>query len=363
MLDHVSRTNTVREVLFVTSSLDYCGAGRALVHLAKGLQRDRFAGRVVVLGRETPWCDELRQTGVDLDVLGWRRPIDFLGIVNPIHVLNRMLGKRSGLVVAWGMGAVWAAVLGGLAWPSRLHVGAATSSSWPSRLLLRRAGRILALGEAEAQRYRRLGVPGQRITLVAPGVPLCERPAEPATLPGLPDDARLVLCVGPIEQHKGHRDAAWAMDILRLVHPRLHLVILGQGPATDAVGRLVASNQMHAFVHLAGPVADVAPWLARAEVVWVPSLRPAGRFTVLEAMAAGRPVVASDLPELAELVVQGQTGYLVPPGDKVSLARQTRLLLDYPDLARQMGEAGSQRVREHFSLPAFQQGVAAWLES
>jgi glycosyltransferase involved in cell wall biosynthesis len=124
----------------------------------------------------------------------------------------------------------------------------------------------------------------------------------------------------------------------------------------------VASNDLHDCVHLTGPVADVGPWLARAEVVWAPSLRDGGRFAVLEAMATGRPVVASDVPALAELVVAGQTGYLVPPGDKAGLARQTRLLLDQPDLARQLGLAGRQRVSERFGLEAFCASVAAWLE-
>src|SRR5262249_6831392 len=153
---------------------------------------------------------------------------------------------------------------------------------------------------------------------VAPGVPVPDTLPQPARLEGLPDDARVVLCLGPLGPHKGHRDAAWALDMLRLVHPQAHLVVPGRGPAIDSVRRLVHSNHLYDCVHLVGPVADVLPWLARAEVVWVPSLRPGGRFAVLEAMAAGRPVVGSNLPGLAELVVAGQTGYLISPGDKVA---------------------------------------------
>src|SRR5262249_47302728 len=85
-------------------------------------------------------------------------------------------------------------------------------------------------------------------------------------------------------------------------------------------------------------------------VVWVPSLREGGRGAALEAMAAGRPVVANALPGLAELVVDGQTGSLVKPGDKPQRARATRLLLDDPGRARALGEAGRRPAEEAFGV-------------
>jgi glycosyltransferase involved in cell wall biosynthesis len=73
----------------------------------------------------------------------------------------------------------------------------------------------------------------------------------------------------------------------------------------------------------------------------------------LEAMAAGRPVVASRLLALAEIVIDGKTGFLIEPGDKVALARKTRLLLDDPQHGRQMGEAGRLRVEQEFPASQF----------
>jgi glycosyltransferase involved in cell wall biosynthesis len=87
-------------------------------------------------------------------------------------------------------------------------------------------------------------------------------------------------------------------------------------------------------------------------VVWSPDRSGGSTNAVLEAMAAGRPVVASRLPGLAEVVAEGETGFLVPRGDKAALARRTRLLLDDPARRRQMGEAARQRAREHFGVAA-----------
>jgi glycosyltransferase involved in cell wall biosynthesis len=86
--------------------------------------------------------------------------------------------------------------------------------------------------------------------------------------------------------------------------------------------------------------------------VWLPSRADRGATSALEAMAAGRPVVASRWPGLAEVVADGETGVLVPPGDKAALARETRLLLDDSERRRRMGEAGQRRAADRFSVGA-----------
>src|SRR5581483_1337666 len=80
--------------------------------------------------------------------------------------------------------------------------------------------------------------------------------------------------------------------------------------------------------------------LARADVVWVPSLAECGRQVALEAQAAGRPVIASRLPGLAAVVADGKTGLLAPPNDPPTWAALTRRLFDDPELARRLGDAG-----------------------
>src|SRR5262249_18324101 len=109
-----------------------------------------------------------------------------------------------------------------------------------------------------------------------------------------------------------------------------------------------AAVQVLAGVHFTGADADVPALMSRAEVVWVPGRVECGMQVVLEAMAAGRPVVASNWPRLAELIREGETRYLVPPGDKTAIARQTQGLLTDAALRRSMGEAARRRVAEHF---------------
>jgi glycosyltransferase involved in cell wall biosynthesis len=337
----------VPKVLLVVPSLDYGGAARQACLLAAGLPREGLDVRVCALRCRAPWADELAAAGAAVDVLGWRRPFDVL----PLAALRRLLrAYRPDVVHAWGPAALRA--VAAFRASARLLVSAALPPGGApgavDRWLLRRADGVLASGLAQAQRYRRLGVAAQRLHVLRPGVSAAETgPA--AAAPELPPQARVVLGVGPLAPHKGFRDAIWAFDILRFLYDDLRLVLLGEGPARGPLEHFARVAGVAADVHFLGEVPSVGPWLERAEVVWVPSLRPAGVGAALEATAAGRPVVASDLPELREAVADGETGLLFKPGDKAALARQTRALLDDARLRRRLAAGAREHVRKHFS--------------
>ncbi len=239
------------------------------------------------------------------------------------------------------------AALGGVRGLGRLFVSAAAAPGrqvpWPDRWLLRRADAVVAFGEAEADRCRRLGV--RRVAVVAPGVRTAPAPVAAVNTP----PGRLIFGVGPLRPRKGFRDAVWALDILRYLYEDLHLVLVGDGPDRPRLEQFARTAQVERRVIFTGRLPDPAPWLHASDVVWVPSRVGGGVGAALEAMAAGRPVIAARLPALAEIVVEG-VGLLVPPGDKTELARQTRFLLNDPDRRRAYGEAGRRRAAEHFSV-------------
>jgi glycosyltransferase involved in cell wall biosynthesis len=338
----------VRKVLLVIDSLDCGGPARLLCHLAAGLPPAQV--RVCVLGEETRWCADLGAVGIGVEVLGWKRLLD----PRPLFALRRLIAReRPSIIHAWGHRAAWPLLLSRCCRPGALYLSAALPPTRHlallKRSLLRQCGRVVAIGQAEAATYRQLGVPDSRLRVVRPGVRVTEvTSAADSRL--LPAEARVLLAVGPIAMHKGHREAVWALNVMRCLYDNVHLVIVGKGPDEERVRRFSELIHMNPWVHFTGEVADVRPWLARADVVWVPSLREGGRQTALEAMAASRPVVASRLPGLAEVIDDGRTGYLVNPGDKAELCRQTRILLEYPDLRRQMGEAARQQVADRFTV-------------
>src|SRR5205823_752781 len=121
---------------------------------------------------------------------------------------------------------------------------------------------------------------------------------------------------------KGFCEALRAADYLNYPFPELRLHIVGAGPFESTLRRFRKATYFGSNVHLEGSHARGADRLATAEVCWVPSLSATGRQVALEALAAGTPVIASDLPHLRE-IIGSENGLLVRPGSPIALAQAT----------------------------------------
>lgn len=195
-----------------------------------------------------------------------------------------------------------------------------------ARAVLRRAEAVVCPSAALAGEAARLGA--RQIEVVASGVDLPPEIGEEADPPE-------VLYAGRLSPEKG---------VLELVEAAkgMNLVVAGDGPLRDRVPMAMG------FV----PPAELAELYGRAAVVACPSHREGFGVACLEAMAHGRPVVAGAVGGLLDLVVNGETGILVEPGNVPALrAALERLLVDR-ELRRRMGEAGRKRAADHFSWAA-----------
>lgn len=166
------------------------------------------------------------------------------------------------------------------------------------------------------------------------------------------DDAPVqVVSVGRLAAPKDF--ATLVAAVARLPEGRAHLRVFGDGPFRSELEAQKQALGLDAAVEFAGEVPDVRPHLEDADVFVLSSLSEGMPVSILEAMAAGLPVVASALPGLEEVVVDGETGLLVAPGDAAALAAGLGRLVDDPALRRSLGTAGRARAEEHFSLPAW----------
>jgi glycosyltransferase involved in cell wall biosynthesis len=342
-------------LLHLISNFKYGAAAKQVLTLAPLLARDDIEMQVAVLGGEAPWCARLRDLGVAVTICGWRRYVD----LHPFLRFRRLLlSFHADLVHTWDLPVLRAAAMF-VEFRHLIVSQALPTSHEPTlltaadRWLIRNAAAVVAATEWEARRYLGAGVPPPQLARIPLAVePHSEGAAspEPALVSSrLPANARLLVCVGPVERCKGFRDAIWALDILKYLYDDLHLIIAGEGPERGALEQFARAVGADDRVHFVGAQADIAHWLQRSEIVWVPSIAASGRSVALEAMAAGKPVIASSVGGLPDIIVPGQCGWLVPPGDKAALARQTRFLLDNDSQRRQFGDAGKQRVRESFA--------------
>src|SRR5256885_12380726 len=148
---------------------------------------------------------------------------------------------------------------------------------------------------------------------------------------------RVLLCVGRLEPQKG---VDVAIRALREI-PDAQLVVLGEGPQRGELEQLARELDVH--VYLPGRVPDVAAWLRRADLLVHPVRWEGFGLALLEAMLASLPVVATAVSSIPEIVVDGETGLLVPPDRPTELADAISSLLADPDRAAALGRAGLAR--------------------
>jgi len=149
---------------------------------------------------------------------------------------------------------------------------------------------------------------------------------------------------------KGHRVLLEAIAKVRRSLPRAHFALVGDGPERAALQRRIAELDLGGHVTLLGTRYDVPAILSRADAACLPSLAEGLPNAVMEAMAAGLPVVATAVGGTPELVDDGITGHLAAPSDARALAEKLVELLSNPQRAASMGERGRAKVRDEMSL-------------
>jgi len=210
------------------------------------------------------------------------------------------------------------------------------------RALARRAARIIAITESLARfQVERVGLPRDKVEVIHYGLDAVP-PAWGTNPPDpVPLDARVLLAVCRLEPQKG---VDVAIRALRDV-PGAHLVVLGEGPQRAELERL--ARELDVPVYLPGRVPDVTAWMRRADVLVHPARWEGFGLALLEAMLASRPVVATRVSSIPEIVVDGETGLLVPPDDPAALASALNRVLADP---AGYGERGQERARAEFSV-------------
>ncbi len=355
-------------VCHIVTRLAVRGVPRHVIDMAVALDPERYVVQVLT-GHSEPGEGDLWQEALDLGIAVRRIPalqrrIDLSGDVLALWQLYRYLRaypfdivhthiSKAGMLGR--MAAHWAGV------PQVLHTYHGVPLEWAGsglaarlfRLCERRVSRstsaLVAVSQALKNDLLQMGIGkakrmhviynGVHTAMLAEGIGAQVVSASP-----------LLLCIGSLTQEKGLAVLLKALPELRVHFPNLGLCLVGDGPLKEDLQRLVRELNLDTCVHFVGIVDDVRPWLAACAVLVMPSLSEGMPLAVVEAMAMGRPVIASSVGGLPEVVVEGETGLLVEPGDSHRLAQQIGSLLQKPSELRRMGANGRQRAMRHFTL-------------
>jgi glycosyltransferase involved in cell wall biosynthesis len=358
----------VLKVLQLIPTLDRSGAEKQMALLARDLPRDRYHVEVAALTRLGPIQADLEAFGVPVTLIGKRHKLDPLALSrltqllkkNYFHILHTWLFAAHvyGRVAARRVGVpvVVASEMAVDLWKGK-------AERTVDRLLAPWVDRVVGNSQAVVDFYRGLGIPDDKLIRIYSGID--DEPV-PAILRenvlaefGWPADASLIVYAGRLAPQKGVEDLLHALDILQHVRPRMRALIVGEGPSRSRLEARARGFALLDRVRFTGHRDDVPRLLTAADLLVLPSLYEGLPNVVLEAMQVRKPVVATAAPGTTELVIDGQTGLLVPMRQPVPLAEAMRRLLDDPDLARRLGEAGHARVAAEFRTATMVERFAA----
>jgi glycosyltransferase involved in cell wall biosynthesis len=328
--------------------------------LASGLPRNDFDVHVAVLTHTGPLEAALHEAGIPTTLIGKRWKIDPFSYWRLKQHIARLQPDivHTWLFAANGYGRQ-AAIAAGV---PHIVAGERCVDPWKSSLqfaidrqLAKRTERIVTNSSGVQDFYVRHGLPQEKFVVIPNGI----RPASPENPVSreelldelkLPSDARLIGAVGRLWPQKRVKDLIWAIDLLKSTRDDAHLVIVGDGPQRWRLERYRDQNQIPERVHFLGQRNDVPRLMPHFDCLWLASEYEGQSNAIMEAMAAGVPVIATDIPGNRDLVVNDATGYLIPLGDRFEFTRRTHWLLEDEALRRRLGDAGRQRMLTEFTV-------------
>lgn len=366
----VGESNTicrVIKILLLIPTLDRSGAEKQLALLATHLPRPEFSVHVAALTRSGPYAAELERAGIPVTVLGKRFKCDPVAYWR----LRRLLKEQCpDILHTWLFAAnSYGRLAAGSKPPFKIVVSERCVDSWKSgwqlaldRRLVSRTTRLVGNSHSVADFYRQLGVPNNHLAVVHNGIdvsaiPEAERAAAREKM-GIPTAAHVVGFIGRLAKQKRLEDLIWAFELVRVQEEQSFLVIAGDGPERERLESFAHKLQISDRVKFLGHRDDAPALLPAFDLFCLASDFEGLSNSIMEAMAAGLPVVASDIPPNRELVVHGETGYLAPVGDRVAFAQLAQRLLLDSSLARQFGSAGRTRIETDFSVKKMVDGYA-----
>lgn len=347
------------KLLLVIPTLDRSGAEKQFTLVATRLPRDEFDVRAVALTRGGPYEAALREHGIPLEVLNKRWKFDF----RALGQLRRIIADfQPDILHTWLFAAnAYGRIVAGKRSRPKVVVSEQCVDSWKSgwqkwldRRQISRTARLIGNSQAVVEFYRNLGVPNEKLSIVLNGV---EFPARQESNRGemlaqfdIPANARVVGYVGRLAKQKRVHDIVWAFQLLRQLTDNVYCLIVGDGPEREELTKLAIHMGCDHLMRFVGHREDALQLIGVMDVMWLASEFEGMSNSLTEAMAAGIPVVATDIPPNRELVVDGETGYLVKLGDSVGFAQFTDRILADPPLAARLGHAGKERAKQLFSI-------------
>lgn len=336
------------KVALILHELLFGGTQKQTIELAKNLDRDRFTPEIWKLCKGTDFQDEILENKITLVSLGNCRKVGPWTLKRLYFQIRRT--KPDIMLLLTVVPNIWGRIFG-----KRLDVpviiGTLRSGDCDERQYERwlwdKADHFIGNSKAMADKIMRYGVREDQITTVINGLDpgfFC-----PPTEEKDPTK-KIVLCVARLAPDKNHPTLVEAFKQVAAANPDAELWIVGNGPDHSYINRLVMHSGVSDRIKMFPGTRNPVPFYQQASILVLSSVKEGLPNAVLEGMSCGLPVVSTNVGGLPEVIVDGETGLLVPPRNPTELAKGINTLLSQKDLCERMGRAGRQRVIENYSI-------------
>ncbi|MCI0557585.1 MAG: glycosyltransferase [Nitrososphaera sp.] len=335
------------------------GAEKMLISLAGNLDRSRYRSYACLL--KDGWLNtQLQRLGIETILVPQRRSLDFRWLLR----LSRVLKERSIRVMhahefAMNVYGSLLSKMTGIPIIATVHGKNYYWVKWRRRLAYKfvaRQSAMVAVSE-DLKRFLReyVDIHPDNITVVHNGIDVqsyavSDRAHATRKELGINGNQPVIGTVGNLYAVKGQMYLLKACSAVAKVFPNFVLLVAGRGDYLGSLEETARNIGIGANVKFLGFREDVPALLQTMDIFILPSISEGLPLSALEAMASGKPVVASNVGGIPEVVKDGVTGYLVSPKDPEALADKILLLLRHPELAVDLGRSGRKRVEDSFSL-------------
>jgi glycosyltransferase involved in cell wall biosynthesis len=358
-----------RPIIWMIDSLGPGGAEQLMPTILKNLQQAGFNIRVCALQIRAgnPIASELQRLGLPVDLIpirNLRQPLNLIHILRYLR-LHRPQLLHTQLEFADILGTLAAKILGipSVSTVHTLDVFPEKKSAWGRMklrwfLLGRFCDRVIAVSEKTRRHYLQSGgLPPDKIMTLYNGIDILRFKNMDATQTAklrkelqLPLSSRIIMTVAVLREPKGVQFMIRALPAILEQCPDVHYLIVGDGVHRAALSDLVDGLAIKNHVTFAGHRTDIPDLLACCDIFVLPTLKDALPTVLIEALAAEKPIIASDVGGVPEIIESGVDGLLVEPGDPSKLVEACLQLLKDHGVRSQLVRAGSETLRKRFSI-------------